>query len=115
MKLKFKLATLATLFFSMTHSAVAMNIEPPRVTRYLNAPSDAFGFASRTAGSVHLQLEIDAKGNLKEIRTVKGRPDLIGAAVRTVRNWHFAPAKRDGVPVASQYEVVLNFDFSGQR
>ncbi|GAB4364758.1 MAG: hypothetical protein OHK0021_08560 [Bryobacter sp.] len=79
MKLKFKLVTLATLFFSMIHSAVAMNIEPPRVTRYLNAPSDAFGFASRTAGSVHLQLEIDA-------------------AVRTVRNWHFAPAKRDGEP-----------------
>lgn len=86
--------------------------EPARVTKYTNAPPESFGLAARTAGTVELQLEIDTKGNLANTRIVKGRPDLVQAAVRTVRGWHFASAKVDGRNVHSRFNVVLAFDFS---
>jgi TonB family protein len=38
-----------------------------------------------------------------------GYPLLDQAAVSRLRTWHFTPAVRDGVPVASLYRIAVTF------
>jgi TonB family protein len=92
----------------------ASNVEPARVTKYTNVSPQSLGQAARAQGTVELQLDIDANGKLKGTRIVKGRPDLVPAAVKTVRDWQFAPAQVDGRAVNSKFNVVLDFEF-GKR
>jgi TonB family protein len=95
-------------------SVWAAAVEPAKVTKYSNVPAGAFGNASRTTGTVELQLDIDADGTLKATRVVKGRPDFVNAAVQTVRGWRFAPATVDGRGVKSKFNVIVAFDFDNR-
>jgi TonB family protein len=88
--------------------------EPVRITKYTNVHPAVLGQASRTEGKVELQIDIDEKGNMKGARVVKGRADLIYAAVQTVRGWQFAPATENGKPVRSKFNLILNFDFDSR-
>jgi TonB family protein len=88
--------------------------EPIRITKYTNVHPILLGNAARTEGKVELQLDIDEKGNMKGARVVKGRADLVFAAVQTVRDWHFAPKMENGKPVRSSFNLVLNFDFDNR-
>ncbi len=103
---------LATLIGAGTLLSAATT--PIQIKRYSNTPADAFGLAARSAGTVELELTVDAQGNLKATRVVKGRPDLVQAAVRTVRNWDFQPASVDGKGVTAKMNVVLGFQFDGR-
>lgn len=88
--------------------------EPVRITRYTNVHPTMLGNAARTEGKVELQLDIDEKGHLKATRVVKGRADLVHAALQTVRTWRFAPATQDGRAVRSNLNLILNFDFDNR-
>ena len=54
-------------------------------------------------GNVAVEIVIDVEGNVVEARVVESLGALIdAAAVRTLRQWHFRPATRNGVPIASK-------------
>ncbi len=109
MKRRIAAVALAMCFAGAVASAAT--VEPARITRYKNVPGASINSTAGLAGTVELDLEIDARGNLKSARVVKGRPDLVATAVRTVREWRFESAKVDGRNVNSRLNVVRGFDF----
>ncbi len=93
----------------------AVSTEEAKITRYSGVPSGALGLAARNNGSVELELDIDARGMMRGARVLKGRPDLVQAAVRTVNGWQFEPAKHEGKGVRSKLNIILAFDFGNRR
>lgn len=63
------------------------------------------------SGSVLLLVEVGADGRPGEIEFANrsGSRELDQAALEAVRQWRFAPAMRDGEPVASTVEVPVEF------
>jgi protein TonB len=62
-------------------------------------------------GTVTLMISVDTQGNVSDVRQTSG---LLGegldqSAIDTVKTWRFAPAKRDGVPVAVRVMVQISF------
>jgi TonB family protein len=68
---------------------------------------------TRVEGTVVLDSVIDEKGNVTRVRVVQGLPmGLDGAAVEAIKRWRFAPATRQGVPVAVRYMLSVAFSIS---
>ena len=92
----------------------ARGFEPPVVT---NAESPVRYppalFRSRTQGTVVLRLFVTASGDLvpdsTRIAESSGHPDLDAAAVDGVTRMTFAPARRDGIAVATAFLQPVHF------
>ncbi len=81
---------------------------------YLNNPAPAYPPLSRKQGEqglVILRVLVSPQGQAEnlEIKTSSGSTRLDEAALRTVRNWKFVPAKRGESPVQSWVLVPINF------
>ena len=64
----------------------------------------------RVQGTVELDLVVRADGKVGDVRVAKTlHPELDESAVRTVRQWEFAPAKLEGkaVPVVVRIEMTF--------
>jgi TonB family protein len=64
------------------------------------------------SGTAELALNVDAEGNLKDIRLVSEYPPLLGfgdAAVSAFKKAKFIPAFRDGQPVESKVTLPVYF------
>lgn len=62
-------------------------------------------------GTVALVLHVAADGFVDrvDITQSSGYPLLDQAAVSRLRTWHFTPATRGGMPVASSYKIAITF------
>ena len=57
-----------------------------------------------------LEATIDRKGNVVDIRVLKGLPmGLDQSAVETTKQWKFKPATQNGEPVAVFFNLLVNF------
>ena len=62
-------------------------------------------------GNVILNAVIDTHGAISELTLLQGLGETIDQQVMaTVRGWSFAPATKDGQPVASEQEIVLHYE-----
>jgi TonB family protein len=64
------------------------------------------------SGAAELALNVDAEGNLKDVRLVSEYPPLLGfgdAAVSAFKKAKFIPAFRDGQPVESKVTLPIYF------
>ena len=72
---------------------------------------DLSALAHGTRGDVILDAVIDEHGKVKELTLLKGLdPSIDQAVIATVRQWLFAPATRDGVPVISEQEFRFHYE-----
>jgi TonB family protein len=59
---------------------------------------------------VTVDVTIDEHGNVVETRLIRGIGYGIDDRVlATLRQWHFRPASRDGVTIASQHIVTFHY------
>lgn len=66
-----------------------------------------------TAGDVVLDATIDAQGHIAALKVAKGFGGGIDQTViATVQQWTFSPATKDGVPVASEQEILFHYERS---
>lgn len=64
-----------------------------------------------TAGNVIVDIVIDDTGKVTETKLVRGLGGAIDdTVVATLRQWTFAPATKDGQPVASEQEVLIHYE-----
>ena len=61
-------------------------------------------------GDVIVEVTIDERGNVVELKLIRG----IGYGIEdrvlaTLRQWHFRPASKDGVTIASQHIVTFHY------
>jgi protein TonB len=87
---------------------VGNGVTTPRVTHQVDPEHPARGF--RISGAVLIGLVITSKGEPKEVHVVRSlEKDVDAAAVEAVKQWHFAPATKDGKPVAVRIDVEIRF------
>ncbi|HEY2384425.1 MAG TPA: M56 family metallopeptidase [Terriglobia bacterium] len=61
-------------------------------------------------GIVTLEASVDIQGHIKTLRVLKGITDTINQrAIDAVMNWRFAPAFKDGLPVAAITQIDVEF------
>jgi TonB family protein len=70
-------------------------------------PPDAQAAGIR--GAVIVEITIDTSGTVVDTKVVRSVPLLDEEAVRTVRNWHYAPTMVNGQPVPVRMNVTVNF------
>jgi TonB family protein len=70
---------------------------------------------ARVAGSARVSFVVDANGriDLKSVSVLDASHDLFISAVRRVlHRWMFAPAQKNGVPVAVRFDQIFQFELS---
>jgi protein TonB len=82
---------------------------PPRLVRQTRPTYPQDAFTKRVEGTVVLEVLIDDRGKVARVRVVQSIPILDAAAVETVREWVFAPALKNGRPVASIALAPVSF------
>ncbi|MCW8914792.1 MAG: energy transducer TonB [Magnetovibrio sp.] len=99
-----------------TASAGSQNayVPPSSTAAYLRNPKPTYpALAQRRAmqGVVLLLVEVSINGKPSSVKVKKGSGFAIldKAALRAVRQWQFAPAKRGGKPIAASIEVPIRF------
>jgi protein TonB len=82
---------------------------PPRAIRITKPvyPQDAF--VKKVEGVVVLEIVIDASGRVVRARVIKSVPLLDAAAIAAVGEWTFAPAIKQGRPVAALAQAPITF------
>jgi TonB family protein len=84
-------------------------VTPPRITKQV-APRPSGARGVRVVGSVTIELVVSSKGMPKDVRVLKGLDkDVDQSAVEAVEQWRFAPAQKDGKPVAVRVTLEIAF------
>jgi len=83
--------------------------EPPRLLYQTKPVYPRRAFDRKIVGVVHLSTTIDVDGRVSDVRVIRGVPDLNAAAVECVKQWRFAPARRNGVAVVTIAETPITF------
>lgn len=65
----------------------------------------------RVQGKVILDVIINKKGKVREIRPASGHPLLVPAAMDAVKQWKYRPIRVNGHKVEAKTQVVVNFEF----
>lgn len=85
-------------------------ITPPRITHHVNPqyPEDLNGV--KVDGSVTIALVVTSKGlpdNPQVVKSLEKQVDR--CAVEAVKQWRFAPAQKQGKPVAVRVTIEIEF------
>lgn len=88
---------------------IGPDVSPPRVTKQVN-PRYATAHGVRVVGSVTVGLIVSSEGIPRDVHVVKGLDkDVDQSAIEAVQQWRFAPARKDGKPVAVRVSLELDF------
>jgi outer membrane biosynthesis protein TonB len=90
-------------------AATAKSSSPPAPLSLVPAP---YPWESLFGGEVVLDVLIDAKGRVSEVKLVRGQSPFLEKVFSTVRTWTFFPALADGHPVASRIGIAFQFSQS---
>jgi TonB family protein len=89
---------------------VTANITPPRIVKQVNPDYHTGSRGVRIVGSVLIGLVVSSQGLPKNLKVVKGLDkDVDQAAMDAVQQWRFAPARKDGKPVAVRITLEIEF------
>jgi protein TonB len=100
MNIRILSASLAAALSVSASSALAATTEAKPITTV--APAYAAGLrAADVEGEVVLAFTISEKGDVSNVQVVRSTDQKLDyAAIDAVRQWKFAPATKDGVPVS---------------
>lgn len=92
------------------HTLLPGGIRPPRV---IYSPDPEYSEEANQAkfeGTCVLSLVIDADGNTRDVKVVKSLgKGLDEKAIDAIKTWKFMPGTKDGVPVATQIAIEVEF------
>jgi protein TonB len=84
-------------------------VAPPRVTKQV-PPRQSGNRGVRIVGSVIVALVVSSHGVPKDVRVTKGLDKEVDQnTVEAVEQWRFAPAQRDGKPIAVRISLEIAF------
>jgi TonB family protein len=86
------------------------DIVPPRIIRRVNPQYSPGSHGIKVEGSVVVETVVSSQGSPRRVRVVKSLDkDVDGAAVEAVKQWVFAPGKKDGKAVAVRLQIEIHF------
>ena len=87
------------------------NVTVALATFFPRPSPDLSGLAHGTRGDVIVDVVIDAEGKISEAKMATGLGHGVDEAViTTVQTWIYKPATKDGLPVASEQELLFHFE-----
>jgi protein TonB len=100
--------------------ATVADTEPDYKASYLRNPSPVYPLAARRMGlqgKVVLNVEVLAEGRcgLIEVKQSSGYAMLDNAALQTVRDWRFVPARHAGIAVTRWFLVPVQFQLRNEE
>ena len=85
---------------------------PPRVIKQVNPKYSESSRGVRVTGVISIEVIVSSQGTSKNPRVIRGIDDEIDrAAVDALKQWRFAPAKKDNKAVAVR--AVIEMEFHG--
>lgn len=81
----------------------------PRLIRQTKPAYPTEAFVKKIEGEVLLEVVIDSRGRVSNVRVVHSIPALNAAAIECVKQWVFSPAIKNGRPVATQASIPVTF------
>ena len=88
---------------------IGPGVSPPRVTKQVS-PNYKTARGVRLEGSVTVGLIVSSQGVPRDVRIVKGiDKDVDQSAVDAVRQWRFAPARKDDKAIAVRVSLEIDF------
>ncbi|HEX2832319.1 MAG TPA: TonB family protein [Thermoanaerobaculia bacterium] len=89
---------------------VGGNVKAPQIVTRVQPDYTESARKARIAGVVIVEAIIDENGNVDQVKVVKGLPaGLAEAAENAVRKWKFRPGTLNGRPVATIFNLTVNF------
>lgn len=86
------------------------DIRPAIETTLQDPPVSRSEIPAGVEGDVIIEITIDAQGFVIGTKLLKGFGYGVDEKIlATVRNWHYRPATRDGVPIPSKYDARWHF------
>jgi periplasmic protein TonB len=93
---------------------VGGNVKAPVVVDRADPVYTETARKARVQGVVIVEAIIDKQGNVDNVKIVKGLPGgLSEEAMKAVRKWKFKPGTMNGVPVATIFNLTVNFQMNG--
>ena len=92
-------------------TTAASSTTPPVLLRRVEPYYPQSARRTKREGWVELAFTVDAQGRVDAVRVLRAQPGSVFdlAATSAVRRWVFAPATRDGKPVAAELRQRLDF------
>src|SRR5690606_35367785 len=90
--------------------APARSIQAPELLEFVEASYPASAISAAAEGSVTLKLTVDASGAVSDAEVLQGIGHGLDEAARSAAlRFRFAPARRDGAPVAAK--ILYSYAF----
>jgi hypothetical protein len=84
---------------------------PPQLVKSVKAVAPPEALRRFFTGNVLVEAIVDATGRVTVANAVAGPPSLYQAAIDTLKEYRFAPAKRNGKAIPAHIELTINFWF----
>jgi protein TonB len=89
---------------------VGGSVKKPELINQIKPVYTELARKARVAGTVIVEAIIDERGNVTNVRVLKGLPmGLDRSAADAVEKWKFKPATLEGRPVKVYYVLTVNF------
>ncbi len=90
--------------------ALTNDITPPRMTKQVNPQYSPRSRGIRIKGSVMVETVVSSHGTPRNTRVLRGLDkDIDEAVVAAVKQWLFAPGRKDGKAVAVRVQIEIEF------
>jgi protein TonB len=89
---------------------VGGNISPPKKLRDVRPVYPANARAGNVSGSVLLEATIGRDGAVRNLKVLRGVPELDRAAMGAARLWRFTPTLLNGQPIEVFMSITMNFE-----
>jgi protein TonB len=90
--------------------AMTDDVVPPRLVRQVNPQYSPGSHGIKVEGSVIVETVVSSQGTPRNVHVVKSlHKDVDGAAVDAVKQWVFAPGKKNGKAVAVRLQIEIHF------
>ena len=89
------------------------NIKEPRKLKTVSPVYPDIAKQARVQGIVILECVIGPRGDVTEVRVLRGIPLLDQAAIDAVKQWVYTPTLLNGLPVPVIMTVTVNFSLGG--
>ncbi len=86
-----------------------VDVDVPRRIRNVEPVYPVAALASRTRGTVQIELTISREGQVADARITRSNPPFDQAALQAVRLWEYAPTTVNGEAVPVIHSVSVNF------
>ena len=85
------------------------DLQPPRKLKDVQPEYPALAQQARVQGVVIMEVRIDERGAVSDVRTLRSIPLLDQAAIDAVKQWQYEPTLMNGVAIPVIMTVTVNF------